>query len=52
VDAGWLAGWLLAPWSLLAVAYYYVVHLAEFSKGGGGLFFPSILPPAFTPSRL
>jgi len=31
--AGWLAGcWHL--WSLLVVAYYYVVHLAEFSKGG------------------
>lgn len=39
VDAGWLAVWLRAPWSLLAVAYYYVVHLAEFSKGGGGGFF-------------
>lgn len=54
VDAGWLAVWLRAPWSLLAVAYYYVVHLAEFSKGGGGgFFFPNnILPPAFTPSRL
>lgn len=52
VDAGWLAGWLVAPWSLLAVAYYYVVHLAEFSKGGGCFFFPNILPPAFTPSRL
>jgi hypothetical protein len=48
--AGWLAGcWHL--WSLLAVAYYYVVHLAEFSKGGG-FFSPNILPPAFTPLRL
>jgi hypothetical protein len=33
VDAGWLAG-CFHLWSLFAVAYYYVVHLAEFSKGG------------------